>query len=76
MDNKNLLLYTVVAGCLICIIAVLFNVFTDLELPSRIMAAILGVVITATITQVLLQGQTKKEGTLKKAILVLTKKLC
>lgn len=75
MDNKNLLLYTVVAGCLICIIAILFNVFTDMELPGRIMAAILGVVITATITQVLLQGQTKKEGILKKESKVFEEKL-
>lgn len=66
MENKRFFTYTAIAACMICAIAVAFNVFTDLELPGRIMAAILGVVITATITQVLLQGQTQKEGTLKR----------
>ena len=65
MKNIRFFTYTTLAACLICVIAVAFNVFTDLELPGRLMAAILGVVITATITQVLLQGQTQKEGTLK-----------
>lgn len=46
-------------------VAVFFNVFTDMELPGRIMAAFLGVVITAAITQLLLQGQTDKEETLR-----------
>lgn len=54
MENKEFFTYTAIAACMICAIAVAFNVFTDLELPGRIMAAILGVVITATITQVLL----------------------
>lgn len=36
-----------------------------MELPGRIMAAILGVVITASITQLLLEGQTEKELRLK-----------
>ena len=75
MENKRFFTYTVIAACLICAIAVAFNIFTDLELPSRIMAAILGVVITATITQVLLQGQTKKEGTLKRSSKIFEEKL-
>lgn len=44
-----------------------FQVFTDLEIASRLMAAILGVVITAIITQLLLQGQTDKEEHLRKS---------
>lgn len=75
MENKRFLTYTAIAACLICVIAVAFNVFTDFELPSRIMAAILGVVITATITQVLLQGQTQKEGTLKRDSKIFEEKL-
>lgn len=75
MNNKKFLTYTAIAACLICIIAVAFNVFTDLELPSRLMAAILGVVITATITQVLLQGQSDNEGKLKKNSKVFEEKL-
>ena len=75
MENRKFLTYTALAACLICVIAVAFNVFTDMELPGRIMAAILGVVITATITQVLLQGQTQKEGTLKRDSKVFEEKL-
>lgn len=75
MENKRFFTYTAIAACLICAIAVAFNVFTDLELPGRIMAAILGVVITATITQVLLQGQTQKEGTLKRSSKIFEEKL-
>ena len=75
MENKRFFTYTAIAACMICAIAVAFNVFTDLELPGRIMAAILGVVITATITQVLLQGQTQKEGTLKRNSKIFEEKL-
>ena len=75
MENKRFFTYTAIAACMICAIAVAFNVFTDLELPGRIMAAILGVVITATITQVLLQGQTQKEGTLKRDSKIFEEKL-
>lgn len=75
MENKRLFAYTFIAGCLICMIAVLFRVFTDMELPARLMAAILGVVITATITQMLLQGQTKKEGTLRRDAKIFEEKL-
>ncbi len=65
MSNKKFFTYTLIAACLICIVAVYFRVFTDLELPGRIMAAILGVVITALTTQLLLEGQTEKELRLK-----------
>ena len=75
MENKRFFTYTAIAACMICAIAVAFNIFTDLELPGRIMAAILGVVITATITQVLLQGQTQKEGTLKRSSKIFEEKL-
>lgn len=75
MENKRFFTYTAIAACMICAIAVAFNVFTDFELPGRIMAAILGVVITATITQVLLQGQTQKEGTLKRDSKIFEEKL-
>ena len=46
MENKRFFTYTAIAACMICAIAVAFNVFTDFELPGRIMAAILGVAIT------------------------------
>ena len=56
-------------------VAVFFNVFTDMELPGRIIAAFLGVVITAAITQLLLQGQTDKEETLRRDAKVFEEKL-
>lgn len=65
MENKRFFTYTVIAACLICGIAVAFNIFTDLELPGRIMAAILGVVITATITQVSSSRTNPKRGNIE-----------
>lgn len=62
MKNNNSILITIVLGICILIGAWYFQVFTDYEVPSRILAAILGVVITAIITQLLLSSQTNKEG--------------
>ena len=61
MENKNFFLCSIILGALILFGAWYFQVFTDLEVPSRLLAAILGVVITAIITQLLLSGQTNKE---------------
>lgn len=63
MKNNNSILITIVLGICILIGAWYFQVFTDYEVPSRILAAILGVVITAIITQLLLNSQTNKEVT-------------
>ena len=60
MENKNFFLCSIILGALILFGAWYFQVFTDLEVPSRLLAAILGVVITAIITQLLLSGQTNK----------------
>lgn len=60
MKNNNSILITIVLGICILIGAWYFQVFTDYEVPSRILAAILGVVITAIITQLLLSSQTKR----------------
>ena len=57
MKNNNSILITIVLGIYILIGAWYFQV------PSRILAAILGVVITAIITQLLLSSQTTKEVT-------------
>ena len=46
--------------------SMVFSGFYSLEIASRLMAAILGVMITAIITQLLLQGQTDKEEHLRK----------
>lgn len=50
-------------------------VFTYQDFPARLMAAILGVVITATITVVLLDGQSKKEQMAKRNSKVFEEKL-
>lgn len=65
MKNNNSILITIALGICILIGAWYFQVFTDYEVPSRILAAILGVVITAIITQLLLSSQTNKEVTLR-----------
>lgn len=67
MYNKKFFLGSVILGALILFGAWYFQVFTDLEIPSRLLAAILGVVITAIITQLLLQGQTDKEEHLRES---------
>lgn len=56
MKNNNSILITIALGICILIGAWYFQVFTDYEVPSRILAAILGVVITAIITQLLLSS--------------------
>lgn len=65
MKNNNSILITIILGVFILIGAWYFQVFTDYEVPSRMLAAILGVVITAIITQLLLSSQTNKEITLR-----------
>lgn len=67
MYNKKFFWDSVLLGVMILLGAWFFQVFTDLEIASRLMAAILGVVITAIITQLLLQGQTDKEEHLRKS---------
>ena len=50
-----------IVGCMVFVMICAIIVFTYQDFPARLMAAILGVVITATITVVLLDGQSKKE---------------
>lgn len=73
MKNNNSILITIVLGICILIGAWYFQVFTDYEVPSRILAAILGVVITAIITQLLLNSQTNKEVTKTSLVAMLCK---
>lgn len=55
-----------IVGCMVFVMICAIIVFTYQDFPARLMAAILGVVITATITVVLLDGQSKKEQTAKR----------
>lgn len=57
---------------LIC--AVVFNIFELHMLPAQFIGALLGVVITAIITVLLLQGQSKTEESIEKNMKVFEKK--
>lgn len=65
MRNNKAIIITVFLGVCILLGAWYFQVFTEYEVPSRMLAAILGVVITAIITQLLLSSQTSKESALR-----------
>lgn len=64
-----------IVGCMLLVMVCAVIVFTYQDFPARLMAAILGVVITATITVVLLDGQSKKEQTAKRNSKVFEEKL-
>lgn len=64
-----------IVGCMILVMACAIIVFTYQDFPARLMAAILGVVITATITVVLLDGQSRKEQLAKRNSKVFEEKL-
>ena len=64
-----------IVGCMLLVMVCALIVFTYQDFPARLMAAILGVVITATITVVLLDGQSKKEQTAKRNSKVFEEKL-
>lgn len=60
---------------MVLLFAVYFKVFGEEELPARLLAAILGVVITAVITQLLLKGQGDKERNAKRSAKVFEERL-
>lgn len=64
-----------IVGCMLLVMVCALIVFTYQDFPARLMAAILGVVITATITVVLLDGQSKKEQMAKRDSKVFEEKL-
>lgn len=64
-----------IVGCMALVMICAIIVFTYQDFPARLMAAILGVVITATITVVLLDGQSKKEQATKRDSKVFEEKL-
>ena len=74
-DSKFVQYVLKIIGCMVLVMICAIIVFTYQDFPARLMAAILGVVITATITVVLLNGQTKKEQTTKRDSKVFEEKL-
>ena len=73
--NKSKQYVLKIVGCMLLVMVCALIVFTYQDFPARLMAAILGVVITATITVVLLDGQSKKEQTAKRNSKVFEEKL-
>lgn len=75
MAKKNFWLYGIIAFTFIFIgSSVLFRVFEVEVLPSQFFGALIGVVITAIITVLLLQGQTANEEQRERSIKVFEKK--
>ena len=64
-----------IVGCMLLVMVCAIIVFTYQDFPARLMAAILSVVITATITVVLLDGQSRKEQMAKRNSKVFEEKL-
>lgn len=76
MKNSKFVQYVLkIVGCMALVMICAIIVFTYQDFPARLMAAILGVVITATITVVLLDGQSKKEQTAKRNSKIFEEKL-
>lgn len=76
MKNSKFIQYVLkIVGCMVLVMICAIIVFTYQDFPARLMAAILGVVITATITVVLLDGQSKKEQTAKRNSKIFEEKL-
>ena len=61
--NKNLSL-SIALTLLACAVALAFRLFSEHDLPFQVFAAIIGVIITAIITQVLLNGQSEEQAKL------------
>ncbi len=73
--NKSKHYVLKIAGCMLLVTTCAIIVFTYQDFPARLMAAILSVVITATITVILLDGQSKKEQMAKRNSKVFEEKL-
>ncbi len=74
-SQKKTVLIVVSLVIIACSFAVFLRLFTVGELWYQMFAAILGVIITAVITMILLQGQSNKEADLQKDTKVFEEKL-
>lgn len=68
-DRARFLMWLLIIAILVCAVALYFRVFAEMELPSRIFASILGVILTAIITLLLLNEQGKAQNELQKDLL-------
>ncbi len=70
-----LLLELIISAILVCMVAYVFQIFTETELPGQVMGAILGVLLTAVVTFILLRGQTNQEKELQRNAKIFEEKL-
>lgn len=73
--NNAWLAWSIVLTILACVISIALRLFSSADLPFQTFAAILGVIITAIITQILLIGQTKSDITRDKDAKIFEEKL-
>lgn len=74
-SNEKYLWISIALTALACLIAVVMRLFSQVDLWFQIFAAIIGVIITAIITQVLLRGQTENDTKKEKDTKVFEEKL-
>lgn len=72
--NKTLII-TIALGLTACVIVVILHLFTVADLWFQMFAALLGVIITAIITEVLLKGQTESDVKREESAAVFREKL-
>ena len=73
--NRKYLFISIILAAFACVIAVILRLFTQTDLWFQIFAAVIGVIITAIITQVLLRGQTENDAKKEKDTKVFEEKL-
>ena len=77
--NKKVITVTIAIGCLLCvvlfcIVAILGKIYFLADLPLNFMSAFLGAIITASITLILLVGQSEAEEERERNVRVFDKK--
>lgn len=75
VENSGFLSLVLFCALGVCLIALFFHIFTGKEIPGQIMGAIFGVLFTAVVTCILLQGQTNQEKTLQRNAKIFEEKL-
>ena len=73
--NRKYLFTSITLAAFACLIAVILRLFTQTDLWFQIFAAVIGVIITAIITQVLLRGQTENDAKKEKDTKIFEEKL-
>lgn len=75
LTQNKIMVLTVIMIVIACFFAVYLRLFTEKELWYEMFAAVLGVIITAVITMILLKGQTENDTEREKAAKIFEEKL-